>query len=225
MSTDGATKDRLIAAASSLFAERGFHGTTARDIAERAGVNLAAGHYHFGSKKALYVAALREHFARTRAQLAERDALKSPRELARMSRTELEALLHRYIQGLLDFIIGSPKNPHGGLLQREMTDPSEALPLIVEEFITPMHRAMERLVARLVPTLRPAEIERCVIGIFGQVVFYRFAMPFLLALLGGRVEAPGFTREVAEHIVEFSLGGMKQIARQRPRRRRATPSR
>ena len=59
-----ATRRRILAAASELFAERGFHGTTMRDIAERARVNLAAAHYHFGSKQALYLEVLRGEFAK-----------------------------------------------------------------------------------------------------------------------------------------------------------------
>jgi len=53
-----ATGARVIRAAGTLFAERGFHGTTMRDIAERAGANVASGHYHFGSKRDLYLAVL-----------------------------------------------------------------------------------------------------------------------------------------------------------------------
>ena len=66
------TKGRVIAAASALFAERGFHGTTARDIARRATVNVAAGHYHFGSKEALYLEVLRAQFADMTATLEAR---------------------------------------------------------------------------------------------------------------------------------------------------------
>ena len=68
------TKGRVIAAASALFAERGFHGTTARDIARRATVNVAAGHYHFGSKEALYLEVLRAQFADMTATLEARGA-------------------------------------------------------------------------------------------------------------------------------------------------------
>ena len=63
------TKDRLVAAATTLFAERGFHGTTVRDIAELADANVAAGNYHYGSKKALYLEVLREQFAGIRANI------------------------------------------------------------------------------------------------------------------------------------------------------------
>jgi len=39
----GGTKDRLLTAAAELFAERGFHRTTVRDIAARARATVAAG--------------------------------------------------------------------------------------------------------------------------------------------------------------------------------------
>src|SRR5438093_10487526 len=83
-----ATKDRLLTAAAALFAEHGFHGTKIRDIAARARVNVAAGNYHYGSKKALYLAVLRAQFAEIRARLAARGATRSPIELARLGRLE-----------------------------------------------------------------------------------------------------------------------------------------
>lgn len=47
------TIERILDAASVLFAERGFAETSLRTITSSAGVNLAAVNYHFGSKKAL----------------------------------------------------------------------------------------------------------------------------------------------------------------------------
>lgn len=44
----------ILAAATSLFAERGFHGTTMRDIAERAAVSQGLLHHHFGNKEGLW---------------------------------------------------------------------------------------------------------------------------------------------------------------------------
>ena len=49
------TKERIITAAGEIFAERGFDGTTVRDICQAAGVNLAAVNYHFGDKERLYI--------------------------------------------------------------------------------------------------------------------------------------------------------------------------
>ena len=43
------TRARLLSAAASLIAERGWSAVTTRAVAERAGVNQALVHYHFGS--------------------------------------------------------------------------------------------------------------------------------------------------------------------------------
>jgi AcrR family transcriptional regulator len=50
--TDKAVKrDHILQAAEQLFAEQGFDGTSVRDIAQRAKVNLAMISYYFGSKE------------------------------------------------------------------------------------------------------------------------------------------------------------------------------
>src|SRR2546429_4110501 len=54
------TRDRLLAAALELLAERGPDGGTLREITNSAGANVAAVSYHFGSLKALCDAAI-EH--------------------------------------------------------------------------------------------------------------------------------------------------------------------
>jgi AcrR family transcriptional regulator len=53
------TKARIVQAAGQLFAEYGFSGVTARQIASGAGVSLGAIPYHFGSMEALYAEVLR----------------------------------------------------------------------------------------------------------------------------------------------------------------------
>jgi AcrR family transcriptional regulator len=47
------TKDKIIETASRLFADQGYAATSLRQIIADAGVNLAAVHYHFGSKEEL----------------------------------------------------------------------------------------------------------------------------------------------------------------------------
>jgi AcrR family transcriptional regulator len=54
----GDTKERILDSAEKLFADAGFDGTSLRSITARAGVNLAAVHYYFGSKEALLQAVL-----------------------------------------------------------------------------------------------------------------------------------------------------------------------
>ena len=52
------TQDRILDAAETLFIQLGYAATSHRAIAHRAGVNLAATNYHFGSKKGLLAAVI-----------------------------------------------------------------------------------------------------------------------------------------------------------------------
>jgi AcrR family transcriptional regulator len=54
-----ATKTRILDVAEALFMEHGFEATTLRQITTAANVNLAAVHYHFGSKEELFESVLR----------------------------------------------------------------------------------------------------------------------------------------------------------------------
>jgi len=218
------TKTRLLQAASVLFAERGYQGTTARDIATRAGVNLASANYHYGSKKALYLAVLRAQFAEIRTLLAARGGSKPAAELRRLSRHQLEELLRTRARTMLDLLIGPPPGLHGTLMQREMTDPSEALPVIIDEFVLPMSMEMEAIVARLAPGRRGAAVRRCVYSIMGQVLFYRSCMPAVLGMLHTHAYPRNWSQQLSEHICEFSLGGLDRVGQRRPKlgTRRAT---
>jgi AcrR family transcriptional regulator len=53
-----ASKDALLQAARTLFGQRGFEGTTIREIGEQAGVDAALIARYFGSKADLYIAAV-----------------------------------------------------------------------------------------------------------------------------------------------------------------------
>ncbi|HRF23590.1 MAG TPA: TetR family transcriptional regulator, partial [Chitinophagaceae bacterium] len=44
---------QIMKKAEKLFAEKGYNGTSVRDIAEKAGINLAMVSYYFGSKEKL----------------------------------------------------------------------------------------------------------------------------------------------------------------------------
>ena len=62
------TQESILQAATSLFSEKGINGTTTREIAELAGVNIAALHYHWGGKedllKAVYQKVIEELMVR-----------------------------------------------------------------------------------------------------------------------------------------------------------------
>ena len=60
---DNNCREHLIATATPLFAEKGFHGVSVRELATAAGMNLSMISYYFNGKEGLYSAVLSEQFA------------------------------------------------------------------------------------------------------------------------------------------------------------------
>ncbi len=106
-----ATKAALLQAAKRLVVERGYAGTSVRDLAAASGTNLAAVNYHFGSKEALLNEALQDSFLEwsnriARAAGSELDTGPLDQMLAcmRMLLDELaenQALFAAFLEGLL----------------------------------------------------------------------------------------------------------------------------
>ena len=212
------TRDRLLAAAGAAFAARGYRGAALRDIAERAGANLASANYYFGSKQKLYLEVARAEFERLEERLAARGAAVAADALEGLSRAELIALLHARVRATLDALL-DPASVHGRLMQRELAEPSDALPVIVRRHIDPLRRSMDAIVGRLAPELDEEQVERCTRSVMGQIGFYLTHRPALLLLMGRRGYPPDFSAELAEHVTEFSLGGIERLSRKHRIRR------
>ena len=88
---------KIIEAAERLFSDNGFNGTSVRDIAEAADVNLAMISYYFGSKDNLLVAIFKYRGENTRQLVAEM-----------IENKELSPLEKFYV--LIDFYIDKFKN-------------------------------------------------------------------------------------------------------------------
>ena len=57
------TRERMLQAATPLFAQRGYEGASTRDLVSAAGVHIAMISYHFGDKEGLYHAVLQRSYA------------------------------------------------------------------------------------------------------------------------------------------------------------------
>jgi len=80
------TRSRIVEAAITAFAERGFHGASTREIATRASVNQGLITHHFGTKDALWREAMTRTFRGLEHALQERfsrEVYDDPRERAR----------------------------------------------------------------------------------------------------------------------------------------------
>lgn len=97
----GETTERILEVATKMFAEKGFDGTSTKEICRAAGVNVAAIHYHFESKENLYVAVI-ERFGGASFEAAIR-ALRPAESLE-----EFEARLSIYLQEVIETVARQP---------------------------------------------------------------------------------------------------------------------
>ena len=74
------TRGRIVAAAFELFAQRGYHAVSVRDIASSVGIKDASLYNHFSGKQAIFDAVLAEQLERTRAAFAEAGVMFEPTE-------------------------------------------------------------------------------------------------------------------------------------------------
>ena len=95
-----AKRDRILDAAEHLFAERGFDGVTLRQIASKAGVDVALASYHFGKKDELFTAV----FQRRASELNSRRlaALAEAKREAMPSTVSVEAIISAFLRPLED---------------------------------------------------------------------------------------------------------------------------
>ncbi len=88
---DVATSERLLTAAQAEFGRAGFDGTRLEDIATAAGIRRPSLLYHFGSKDALYAAAVNQTFARLG------EALEAAMQTQGSYRRRFDAVFERYL--------------------------------------------------------------------------------------------------------------------------------
>lgn len=143
------TRSRILDAAERLFAQRGFHGVSVRDITGAAGVDVALANYHFGSKQGLLEAVFtRRAEVLNSERLARLDALLAG---GRRAAPTLEEIIHAFTHPLLDrsarggpgwksyfaLIAEINNSPEfGGVLMTRYFDP------VVQRFIEAIRRAL-----------------------------------------------------------------------------------
>ena len=202
---DRETGGRLLAAAATLFADRGFKNVTVREICAAAGANVAAVNYHFGDKLGLYREVLQSAI----------DAMRATTDAARQAgEGQVPAeQLRRYISLFLHRRLGSDDDTVHRLVTREIQNPTPALDALVEQGMRPRIDYLSGLVARMMGCpVQDRRVLRAVASIQAQTIAY---LPSPIAVRLGFVFTPTRANldEVAEHIATFSIAGVRAIGR------------
>jgi AcrR family transcriptional regulator len=91
----GGTREKLLAAASEVFLAKGFRDATVAEICNRAGANIAAVNYHFGSKETLYQEAWRHAFSQSTQAHPQDGGVSAQAPVEERLRGQLTALMER----------------------------------------------------------------------------------------------------------------------------------
>jgi len=195
------SRTSILLAAGRIFAEKGFQGTTIRQICEEAGVNIAAVNYHFGDKEHLYIEAVH------RAHQPEN----GPEELLSWPEGTPPAIkLRDYIRSMLTRMLGKRAPWQRQLMMREMLDPTVACRELVQKYIRARFGQLQDILGEILPPETP-EHRRQQIGfsIIGQALHYHVASEVVTLLVGEESHQDHYQLEaLADHITEFSSAAL-----------------
>lgn len=153
-------RERLLQTALRLFAEKGFAKTSTREIAQAAGVNIAAISYYFGDKAGLYAATFVEPMgSNAGALIALFDVPALPVEAS------LQAFMAAYAEPLK---LGEVVRHCMRLHMRELVEPTQQLQTEIERDIRGPHEALVRVLCRhLQLPEADDDVHRLALGIAG----------------------------------------------------------
>lgn len=196
------THDRLLAAAAEVFSEVGYRNATLREICRRGRANIAAVNYYFRDKEQLYTAVL---------QRAVTDAGEGLARLAPDPQCAPEEKLRRFVREMLQTLLGGDRPVQLlRLVAHEMIEPTPALDVAVEKAVRPVNEILSGIVGELAPPGAPHEwIRDCVGSILSQCSSYHHSEAFIERLDHLNVHDPATIVHLSEHILRFSLGGIR----------------
>jgi len=203
------TVKRILDAAEQLFAEKGFAETSLRLITSKAGVNLAAVNYHFGSKKAL-IQAVFVRFLDPFVSSLERE-LDQHEQRGDLRQLSLEQLLEMLVDQALAVKprSGNDLSTFMRLLGLAFSQSQGHLRKYLAEVYGRVFQRYMSLVYGAVPTIPPAELFWRVHFMLGSAAFTMSSMKALRAIAEAEFAEHHAVDEVLRLMVPFLAAGMR----------------
>lgn len=198
-----------MSAAADSFSERGYHGTSIREVTQLAGVNLAAAHYHFGDKQGLYTEVLaRALRTLNQARLAK---LANAEELAGQHPIPLSLIIDIFARPLFELNEGTDSESRHvvRLIGRSMIEP---LPFVDDLLAVELHPVTTRFaqaIRRHLPALTPEEFMWRLNFVIGALHHTLATMHRMKQLTRGICQ-DNDAQTVLHHFVQFASATLTQ---------------
>jgi AcrR family transcriptional regulator len=176
----GSARDKLLNAAIDLFGSRGFDGVSTREIAARAGVNIAGIAYQFGGKDELYRACIAHIAGFVQSRMVHQALAEPAADLD--PRKALEALCLRFAR----FMVATPEMERfARMVIREQMDPTPAFDILYENVFAPMHTRACALWGEVTHADPESQtVKLAVFGVLGNILMFRVARAGVMRRLG-----------------------------------------
>ncbi len=197
----GGTREKLLSAASDVFVDKGFRDATVAEICRRAGANISAVNYYFGSKEALYQEAWRHSFSASIRSHPPDGGVSTDAPAAERLRGQVRALIAR---------IADRDNRDFFISQMEFINPTGLLAEVMESELIPLRRKtialMHDLLGPEIPIQQVAFCETCIISMCIH--------PILMQKIRRETEGPDIVNDLeafTNHVLTFALAGIAAI--------------
>ncbi len=192
-----AARSKLLMAGLYLFAEKGFEGTTTREICARAGANVSAIRYYFGDKAGLYRAAFTEPMGDKACHFSIETGLNLP----------LSAALQQFFK---EFLAPLKQGDELHLVMklhfREMLEPTGAWQQEINTEIKPQHNAMIAMIKRrLGATRSDIDLHRLAFAIIGMAVHFYVGYDVVQAIAPQVIDTPEAIDALSARLTVYAM--------------------
>jgi AcrR family transcriptional regulator len=202
------TQVRILDAAEELFMQHGFEGASMRMLTAKAGVNLAAINYHFGSKDALIEAVFRRRLDPMNVErIAQLDRLEQDAAGAPLG---AEAIIRAFIGASLRMI----EDARGGgrnfirLLGRAYTEPAKPIRALIGQMYAPTMERFKAAFVKALPDLPKDELVWRMHFMFGTLAYTLAATDTVQLIAGAKPEDRYDARLLEDRLTAFMAAGL-----------------
>lgn len=202
-----AIREKLLETAIKIFAEKGYREATVAEICDAAGANVAAINYHFGDKETLYAESWLLSFNRSLSKYPPDGGISADAPAEERFRGRIYAIIKRF---------ANPESYEFEIITKELAMPTGLLEKVIQESIEPIRQPVLLIIRELMGSQVSEERMRlCHMSIMAQCMnlIIHERRRKMLGEAGMKTVLPEnlTIEDIAKHIVDFSLAGIKKI--------------